>query len=86
MIALRRIAFPTVRLRRHEGWLICCALLPVKLGIGGWQISSVNASIATAIRARPLARGAASDAEKIETALAAATAPAEEQWLSSASS
>src|ERR1700730_11530733 len=30
MIALRRIAFPTVRLRRHEGRLICCALLLVQ--------------------------------------------------------
>jgi hypothetical protein len=53
----------------------------VQLGIGGRQISTINASIATSIRASPHALPLPWMPEKIETELSTATGPSEEQWL-----
>jgi hypothetical protein len=53
----------------------------VQLGIGGRQISTINASIATSIRASPHALPLPRMLERIEAELSTAAEPAEEQWL-----
>jgi hypothetical protein len=52
-----------------------------QLGIGRRQISTVNASVAMSIRADKRAVALPRMLEKIESELATATGPAEEQWL-----
>ena len=52
-----------------------------QLGIGRRPISTVNASVAMSIRADKRAVALPRMLEKIETALATATAPAKDQWL-----
>jgi hypothetical protein len=58
---------------------MCSALLRVQLGIGGRQISTVNASIATSIRAGRLPAPPPRTLEQIEAALADAKVGAAEK-------
>jgi hypothetical protein len=72
LIAQEQIVFLAVGLGHDRRWICCALVLIQRPGFGGQQISTVNAGIATSVRAIQLVVSLPRMPENIETALATA--------------